>query len=166
MVAKNSNPVVIIQDTREPEDYTFGQLTKIKRVYREKLDFGDYTTYKLKNLIVIERKAKTDLFGTLGKGRERFLRELDRAKEAGVKFFYIVIEASLKSVYQGNNIYRGGKKIPTKVSGSNIVSQLVSFIETHPLNIIPIFADDKLVAQVFIRDVLVKGEDYLSRGLI
>jgi len=166
MAKKDIVPVHILQDTREPENYTFAGLHNISNITRIKLEFADYSTEALKNLVVVERKTKADLFGTLGSGRKRFLAELDRAQVAGVKFFYIVIEAPCDHVYQGNFIYTKGGSFMTKPFGQNIIAQLISFIEKHPLRIIPIFASDAATSKKFIRDVLLKSEQYLREGTL
>lgn len=54
------------------------------------LKTGDYTIDGMEDRISIERKAKADLFGTLGRGRARFERELERL--SAMEFAAIVIE--------------------------------------------------------------------------
>lgn len=154
--------IEIIVDTRESRPVDFSMLKFVDGTIRKKMEFADYTTEKLKNLVVIERKTKTDLFGTLGRNRKRFLAELDRAYEAGVKFFYIVIEEELSEIYVGNFIRKGGKTIMTMPYGANIIAQLLSFSMKHKLNVIPIFAGDKRTSAKIIKDILVKAEVYFG----
>ena len=68
---------VLIQDTREqkplfmPNDW----------IVDKKLDVGDYSILGMEEMITIERKSIPDLFGSLGKGRKRFDKELVRMAE-------------------------------------------------------------------------------------
>lgn len=77
------------------------------------LNTGDYSTFLPDGTLaplVIERKSIEDLFGTLGRGRERFVRELDRMQKvtdqvAGAAF--VVIEAGWNEVLFSPPIYSG-----------------------------------------------------------
>ena len=62
------------------------------------LPTGDYTIRGLETLILIERKSKEDLFGTLGnhERRERFRREHQRLSH--VDFAAVVIEADMAEI--------------------------------------------------------------------
>jgi ERCC4-type nuclease len=50
-------------------------------------------------VIAIERKSQADLFGTLGQGRERFERELERL--AGLLWAAVMVEADWAEVLSG-----------------------------------------------------------------
>jgi ERCC4-type nuclease len=157
----------IIKDTREPSSFTFAGLQKVDAVDILKLDFGDYTTEKLKNLVVIERKAKGDLFHTLGSDHERFAKELDRARAVGVKYFFIVIEASLEGVYEGNWVFIKGKgRTMTFPYGSSAVSQLINYSLKDGMRIIPVYADNIGTSRKIIRDILIKAEEMLEKGVL
>ena len=81
------NAPTIIIDTREQKPYRFdNSITK-------KLNAGDYSIKGLETVIAVERKTKADAYGTFGKGRARFERELKRFAEFDYKA--IVIESSL-----------------------------------------------------------------------
>lgn len=79
-------PTVVV-DTREQAPYSFegifadkadgGEELKVD-ITRRTLASGDYSLAGLEGRLAVERKSLADLFGTLGKGRERFERELDR----------------------------------------------------------------------------------------
>lgn len=59
-------------DTREQAPYAFeGSVTKT-------LPSGDYSIVGLEDRVTIERKSKTDAYGSLGHGRARFRREFER----------------------------------------------------------------------------------------
>lgn len=82
--------VSVITDTREKNPLKF-KITKI-----EKLDYGDYALdipHK-NNGLFIERKSLPDLIGTISKDYERFLKEIERAADAG-KYLVILVTESL-----------------------------------------------------------------------
>ncbi len=62
----------------------------------EGLPAGDYSIRGYGERIAIERKSKADLFGTLGQGRDRFVRELDRLN--AYDFAAVVVEAELSEI--------------------------------------------------------------------
>ena len=80
---------MVVVDTREQKPYKF------ERSMLKTLESGDYSIRGLEDRIVIERKSKTDAFGSLGKGRSRFEREVKRMSE--YEYAAIVIESSLAS---------------------------------------------------------------------
>lgn len=62
----------IAVDTREQQPYEFdgAQVTT--------LPTGDYSIVGLEDRVTVERKTKTDAYGSLGHGRARFRREFER----------------------------------------------------------------------------------------
>lgn len=105
-------PFTVIIDTREQSPYqfrTFKADAKHKTpsgiirplfipVEVATLKTADYSIKGFETEIAIERKSLTDLFGTLGSGRERFERELQRLSE--FKVAHIVIEADWRTVIE------------------------------------------------------------------
>ncbi len=88
-------PTIII-DSREKQPLSFDGL-HIRGVPKldvvvHKLDAGDYSVQSMENEVFIERKSAQDLYGTLFQGRERFERELERAR--AYKYRYLVIEST------------------------------------------------------------------------
>lgn len=92
-------------DTREQSPYTFegigwdkadgggsGKSLTIETV-RGTLTSGDYSLLGYEKRVAIERKSLADWYGTLGKDRDRFERELERLRS--YEFAAVVIEASL-----------------------------------------------------------------------
>jgi len=79
--------LVVAVDTREQRPYPF------PRCEVKALKTGDYSIVGLESQIAIERKTKKDAYASLGRGRARFERELERLS----RFDYsaIVIESSL-----------------------------------------------------------------------
>ncbi len=80
---------VVIVDTREQKPFKFPDHI---RVSKKGLRTGDYSVQGYESRIAIERKSLIDLYGVIGHGRERFVRELERLAEFEVAA--VVIEAS------------------------------------------------------------------------
>lgn len=81
-------PFVIAIDSREQRPYSFPHPSVTTT-----LPTGDYSIIGLEHLVAIERKSKQDAFGTIGKGRARFTRELERMAE--MERATIVIECTM-----------------------------------------------------------------------
>jgi len=102
--AKPKPSLTFIVDTREQSPYQFSRAHRRDVAFggsrRAKLDEGDYGVMIGEELlpIRIERKSIGDLFGVVGKGRERFERELDRLSGYAS---YLMIEATLEQVKHG-----------------------------------------------------------------
>lgn len=91
-------------DTREQKELEFTPGLNIQKIC---LKFGDYgceiETSKGEWIdipIRFERKGFGDLFGTMGKGYERFKKEMERAQKANCRLF-LLVEGSLKKVEKG-----------------------------------------------------------------
>lgn len=105
---------------------------------REKLDFGDYScTYvdqdgkeqSLAGVVAIERKMSLDeLCFCFGKGRPRFEREFQRAKEAGARLYLLVEDASWEDVLHGR--YR------SRMKPAALLASLLAWQERYNMRII------------------------------
>lgn len=108
----------IVVDSREREDSaTFKP--RVKRLYelsgnlleRQKLNVGDYsckgylpdgTLLDLTGKVAIERKESLDeAVGNLLTEKQRFERELTRAKDIGEKVYFLIENASFTKIYNG-----------------------------------------------------------------
>lgn len=94
-------PTVIV-DTREQRPFTFANFTcdqqdgggpLVVAARAGTLASGDYSLAGFEAEIAIERKSLPDLFHTLGQGRERFVRELERLN--AMRWAAVVVEATL-----------------------------------------------------------------------
>ncbi len=84
--------MIILKDTREQIPYSFKKFPVT--VEPSLLPTGDYSILGFEDKIAIERKSLNDLVSCLmGKNRDRFERELTRARSYQV--FAVVIEANL-----------------------------------------------------------------------
>ncbi len=89
--------MLILTDTRETLPYTFTGYDC--QVEAATLATGDYSLKDLETKISLERKSLPDLIGCLTVGRDRFEKELRRARP--YEFFAVVVEATLADVYAG-----------------------------------------------------------------
>jgi len=79
-------------DTREQQPYAFGGAVV------KTLPTGDYSIVGLEDRVTIERKSKTDAYGSLGQGRARFRREFERL--AQYDYAVVVIEDTVQGFLQ------------------------------------------------------------------
>lgn len=97
-MSKPSPVYEIIIDTREQTPLT-GWGSDV-RLFRGKLDTGDYSIKGLESEICVERKSLSDWLSTIFHGQERFRNELLRMQSYAIKV--IVVEASYRTILSGN----------------------------------------------------------------
>lgn len=159
--------ICILVDTREqPTENYYKRLDAIGYKYRrEKLDFGDYSAcytvgdkeYSLSSEIVIERKMSLDeICGNFTKGRDRFAREFERAKEAGAKVHLIIENANYEKLLKGS--YR------SRFNSKSLMASLMAFCDRYDIS--PHFCKPEttpiLIGRIFyhhIRNKLLKEVD-------
>ena len=125
----------IICDTREQvNNHVTKHFDKGKIPYKtRKLDTGDYSAMlddiTLERDVAIERKHNLDeICGNFTAERERFEREMLRAKAYGTKLFLIIENATWKDVFLGN--YR------SKLDPKSLAASLMSWQAKYNLTII------------------------------
>lgn len=97
------------------------------------LETGDYTAmldgYTFEDEVVIERKANLDeIAGNFTTGRERFEREMIRAKAGGIKVFLIVENATWTDIFLHN--YR------SRLEPKSLFASLMSWQAEYNLTVI------------------------------
>lgn len=94
--------MIMVQDTREQLELDWSGIEGIEKVEKMALSFGDYTAivHGRPAPIVYERKSLQDLFGTMGKGYERFKREMERAKQSNMQLI-LIVEGTYTDVWNG-----------------------------------------------------------------
>lgn len=148
--ARKAAPVILI-DTREQRPLDFAKWPT--RVVT--LPTGDYSIEGLTHVIAFERKSLSDLFGTVGNGRERFEREIVRASR--LYYFGIVIEATLEELLMGTP---HSQMNPRSVIGSLHAWELrYPSIHVH-------FAGTRPLAAALVRKLLHKCAEYVEKGEI
>jgi len=99
-------PFQIIIDTNEQAPWRFTGMSTVKGVplivdcVDQWIETGDYSIVGLEDRITIERKSVSDLFGTVGGGRERFCRELDRMRT--FEYSAVIVEGGWADIAVGN----------------------------------------------------------------
>jgi len=88
--------MIVIQDTREQKPFTFEGIRPKPTIEIAPLRIGDYSLKGFEDKFPLERKSLVDLFGSLGKGRDRFEREFQQMSEC--EFAALVIEADWHTI--------------------------------------------------------------------
>lgn len=108
-IKKKLKELCVICDTREVvNNHITSWLDKNNISHQSRaLETGDYTAmldgYTFEDEVVIERKANLDeIAGNFTTGRERFEREMIRAKANGIKVFLVVENASWSDILLHN----------------------------------------------------------------
>ena len=116
--------MVIYQDTREQKELNFTSYQEVEKVVRTALPYGDYACKFNEERIpvVFERKNLGDLFGTLGKGMNRFKKELNRASKDEVALI-IIIEVDLLKILKGYKY--------SKMKGLSVIRTLFTLMLKH-----------------------------------
>jgi hypothetical protein len=141
--------VIILKDTREKKGWDFSFYDVETSVGTIK--YGDYTTEKLKDIAIIERKASpAELAGNLGKklNKERFYRELEQLKQ--FKHAYIVCEFPEVDIYEYPSVKTGVPKSKIKycrMNGAYIRKLLYKIEEEFELEVI--FCNNKQAAEKY-----------------
>lgn len=100
-----TTPFTILIDTREQLPWAFDGLTAdyrdnyrplAVRTRSTALPSGDYSLEDFAEHIAVERKSLADLFSTIGQGRDRFERELERLQR--LEYAAVVVEADWQTV--------------------------------------------------------------------
>jgi ERCC4-type nuclease len=86
----------IIIDSREQRPYTFQNIKpEPPETIIQGLTTGDYSVVGFESRICVERKSMADFFGSVGTGRQRFEREMERLST--FDYAAIVIESDIKT---------------------------------------------------------------------
>lgn len=137
--------MIIWQDTREQSPLDFSGYDIVTEVKHSKLDCGDYCVQFKNGFIPAvrwERKSIPDLFGTLGKGHDRFKEEIQRAKDFDVKLM-LLIEGTIADISNGTYY--------STIDGDKIVKTVFSLWERYDLY--PVFCVDRNECARFIVEV-------------
>lgn len=128
----------IVIDSREQLPYEFNNSIVAP------LETGDYSILGMEKKITIERKSKQDAYYTIGKGRSRFCRELERMKFYDFKM--IVIECSM-----------GNFLIQPKYGGlhpNSAINSLLAWCIRYGVHVI--WADNRILARGLVYRILEK----------
>lgn len=155
------NSLTVVCDSREQVNgHVTAWLDKNNISHQSRaLETGDYTAmldgYTFEDEVVIERKASLDeIAGNFTTGRERFEREMIRAKANGIKVFLIVENASWSDILLHN--YRS--ELKPKSFFATLLSWQARF------NLTVIFCKPSETAQILYYTLYYWVRDRLKRG--
>ena len=86
----------LLQDTREQRPFRFNRIDPRPKIETVTLPTGDYTVKPFESEVIIERKSLRDLFGSLGRDRQRFEKVMERLAE--FQYAAIVVEADWQTI--------------------------------------------------------------------
>lgn len=96
----------IITDSREQAPYSFERFPC--SVQLGTLQTGDYAIKHFEHRYGWERKSLIDLYGSMFQGRERFAREMHRAR--GYEYFAVIVEAPYDALFHPLKGRKGNPK--------------------------------------------------------
>lgn len=130
--------MVVVVDTREQLPYEFS------RQIRKALPAGDYSIEGYESKIAIERKTKQDAYSTIGQGRKRFEKELDKLKE--YDYSAIVLECSMEDfLIQPSH---------SKLNPRSAINSLIAWSIRYSIHIF--FAGNRILSQTLTTRILEK----------
>lgn len=157
--------MVVLVDTREQDTPRLrARLKDMNCPYeRCKLDFGDYSAKFPVNgdwltlNVAVERKMDFGEFAQcFCKGRARFAREFDRAKESGAKIYLLIENCSWEDAYMGN--YR------SEMKPQAFVASILAWLARYDCQVI--FCSQRTSGKL-IRDILHReGREMLERMMM
>ncbi len=102
MASQRPQAFPVIADSREQLPYSFDSAPVYEgtSVTVGKLESGDYSVRGFESMVAVERKSLPDLVQCLGRERDRFARELERAR--GLESFAVVIEGTFYDLAHGD----------------------------------------------------------------
>jgi ERCC4-type nuclease len=135
----------IIVDTREQKPFQFEGHTLIE----SKLEYGDYSLHP-NNKLAVERKSLNDFYGTLSGGRERFEREIQKAKKLE-GYIVVVVESTINTMmYQ--------KQKFSKASGEFVAHNMRQLLRNYD-NLQFVFCDGREDAKIKTLHILAMNEE-------
>ena len=134
-----NNNITLIYDSREHQTAALEKRLRAAgfKHRREALKFGDYTAeyvigdkvFNLQNEIVVERKMSLDeICGNFTKGRKRFEREFERAKENNATIYLLVEDANWENLING--------KYNTKFNSKAFFASITAWMARYDIKVI------------------------------
>jgi len=133
-------------DTREQLPYRF------PNAITGTLTTGDYSLVGFEDRIAIERKTKSDAYRSLGRGRARFQREVQRL--AQLDYAAIVIESDLSGFLQ--------QPLFSRLSPNSAIGTLLSWSVQYGIH--TFFAGDRRRGNNLTRQLLMKFWSFNERA--
>ena len=141
---KKKQQITVVIDSREQKPFRF-ENSVVKA-----LDSGDYSLLGYEDRISVERKTHADLFASLGKGRRRFERELQRLSK--LDYAAIVIETGLPSLMRQPPF--------SQMNPKSVVNTLLSWSIKYGVHVF--FAGDRKHAKALTYRILEKYHRHVT----
>lgn len=162
--------MIILVDTREQDTPQLrGRLKAMRAPYkREKLDFGDYSArcvlpsgeiFDLSGRVAVERKMSFDeLCACYCRGRTRFTKEFERARDTKAKIYLLVENASWEKAYRGD--YR------SRMSPESFIASLTAWLARYQCQLIfcSPSTSGRLIRDLLFREMKERLEKYEPEG--
>lgn len=114
--------MTIVQDTREKLPLPWNCSVEVM-----KIPCGDYFPKEpFFSNVAVERKGAYDLVNTLGTSKERFIRELEKARELG---FYLVVV--IEDLYSEILQWTSSNRYSRKITGAHIMHEMRNLSEKY-----------------------------------
>lgn len=146
------SPFTLLVDTREQVPYQFRDCGMVVKQRREGLRTGDYSLEGYESHVCAERKSLQDLYGTLGQGRERFSREIERM--AAMNISVIVVEASWRQTLE---------EPPTMLAPASVAGTVHAWTVRYP-RVHWMFAGDRAAGERFTLEFLSRFWKEVTEG--
>jgi hypothetical protein len=144
----------IYVDTREQNPLTFPCSIEVRT-----LNVGDYSCADpYYSDLVVERKSLEDFVGTMGKGNERFKKEIERAREQNI-YLVIVVEEKFDTALNYH-----GKNSKQKLGGPSPFGIVRKLLQEYK-NIQFLFANDRAGSADKIRRIFSIGDSMKTTDL-
>jgi len=118
-------PFTIVIDSREQKPFFFDEC----EINVKALKTGDYSIKGYEDEISLERKTLVDFVHSIIQDRDRFEREILRAKKT-LKYFAIIVETDFKSLWTA--------KLFSKVNRATIENTILRWSVKYGIPIIPV----------------------------
>lgn len=146
----------IIIDSRESNPLKFGL-----DIIIDKLNVGDYQ-FSHNPYLVFERKSINDFIGTMSQGYDRFIKELERANDAGI-YLIMIIENKIQDVLSFNYL-PWMKRVKTKTTPEFIFHKLRELIQRFP-RFQPLFVNGRRQVVEYIMKGSLSGDTFCHYDL-
>ena len=114
--------LALLVDTRELKPFRFNKIDPRPKIETVTLETGDYSIRPFQKEIVIERKSLPDLFGSVGRERKRFEKEMGRLAE--FQYAAVVVEGDWQAILRNPPRF-------TKMNPKSVFSTVVAWEQRY-----------------------------------
>jgi len=142
----------IIIDTREQRPYRFKRYD-VRTTFKA-LATGDYSLLGHEHMVAVERKSPSDFLSSIGTGRDRFFRELDRLRL--IPFSAVVVESNLGVVCDTK------ANRHTRLTKSHVIGTVAAIASRYGIPIL--FASCSAIGEDLVYRFLVQAHKRVSKA--